>query len=311
MADRVVAAPVSSHGGRFSGKPRIIVIHSVESEAKVGLAYSLATGWLQHEKVSIHAIADPTEVVRMVPIDTIAYHCGSGNSVSLGIEHAGRASWTFDQWISGDSHQRQPPGAFDTLRNGARVVAEWCKALGIPRRWLTPAEAASGARGLATHNTMRLAFGGTTHTDPGAGFPYAIYLKMVQQFAGDILNPDAPPVVTPGQQTGGAEEEDDMAYIFFTYPEVGAKEDGTRGSRVFVSDGVFFRHVEDMENLAHEVWRLRSLGVTPKYVSDSKFQLTEVPDTASPADAANTIATAKWVTDPHAYGRDFAELLPK
>lgn len=311
MADRVVAAPVGSHGGRFGSKPRCIVIHSVESEATPGLAWSLANGWLQTQPVSVHAIADPVECVRMVPIDTVAYHCGGGNGVSVGIEHTGRAAWSFAQWVSGDSHQGQKPGAFDALRNGARCVAEWCKALGIPRVWLTPAEAAAGARGLITHNTARLAFGGTSHTDPGPGFPYAIYLKMVQQFAGDVLNPDAPPVVTPGSQTGGAQNEDDMAYIFFTYPEVAARADGTRGSRVFVSDGVFFRHVEDMENLAHEVWRLRSLGVTPKYVTDSKFQLTDVPGSASPADAANAIASSKWVDDPHAYGRDFAELLPK
>lgn len=214
MADRVVASPAGFHGGPFKSKPRIVVIHSVESEATPGLAYSLATGWLQHEKVSIHGIAGPDECVRMVPIDTIAYHCGGGNSVSLGMEHTGRASWTFDQWISGDSHQGHAPGAFDALRNGARVVAEWCKALGIPRVWLTPDEARAGKSGLATHNTMRLAFGGTTHTDPGAGFPYAIYLKMVQQFAGDNLAPAPAPAPNTGPQTGGAETDtNDMADI--------------------------------------------------------------------------------------------------
>lgn len=208
MADRVVAAPVGSHGGRFGSKPRCIVIHSVESEATPGLAWSLANGWLQTQPVSVHAIADPVECVRMVPIDTVAYHCGGGNSVSVGIEHTGKAAWTFQQWTSGDSHQDQKPGAFDALRNGARCVAEWCKALGIPRVWLTPAEAAAGARGLITHNTARLAFGGTTHTDPGPGFPYAIYLKMVQQFYDGKVVPDpTTPTPTPGGP-GGAEGDD-------------------------------------------------------------------------------------------------------
>lgn len=214
MADRQVNPPAGSTGGKFKASPRIVAIHDLEAPPKKGMAYSLATGWLQNERVSIHAIADPGEVVTMVPLDTVAYHCGSGNPVSLGIEHTGYAAFSPEQWVAGDSKQGQAPGAFDALRNGARIVAEWCLKYNIPRRWLTPQEAAAGGRGLATHNTMRLAFGGTTHTDPGPNFPYAIYLKMVQQFAGDILDPDADPDKTEGPQVGGADPEDwfdDMA----------------------------------------------------------------------------------------------------
>lgn len=210
MADRVIAAPAGSHGGKFKAKPRIIVIHSVESDDKDDLVYSLATGWLQHESVSVHGIAGPDEAIRMVPIDTIAWHCGNGNSISLGLEHTGRAAWTFDRWT--EAH------AFKALRNGARVVAEWSKALGIPLVWLTPAEVKAGKSGLASHDTMSKALGGSTHWDPGTGFPYDIYLKMCQQFAGGALVPD-PTTPKPDAPTeGGAEPEEDEDMFFFNAP---------------------------------------------------------------------------------------------
>jgi hypothetical protein len=42
---------------------------------------------------------------------------------------------------------------------------------GIPARWLTVAQMRDGvSKGHVTHNDARLAWGGTDHTDPGAGF---------------------------------------------------------------------------------------------------------------------------------------------
>lgn len=205
MVDRIVAAPNGSHGGMFGVKPRIIVIHSVESDDIDGLVGSLATGWLQNERVSVHGIAGPDEVIRMVPIDTIAWHCGNGNNISLGMEHTGRAAWTFDRWTQ--------PHAFKALRNGARVVAEWAKALGIPLVWLTPEEVRAGKSGLASHDSMSKGLGGSNHWDPGPGFPSAIYLKMVQDFAGarEVPDPTTPVPTTPTQ--GGAQPEDELMNV--------------------------------------------------------------------------------------------------
>jgi hypothetical protein len=33
--------------------------------------------------------------------------------------------------------------------------------------------------GFTTHNDLRIAYGGTTHTDPGVNFPRAAFLKMI------------------------------------------------------------------------------------------------------------------------------------
>jgi hypothetical protein len=34
-----------------------------------------------------------------------------------------------------------------------------------------------GVRGITTHNSMRIAFGGTTHTDPGDAYPHDLLLE--------------------------------------------------------------------------------------------------------------------------------------
>lgn len=280
-----------------------IVVHSVEAPARAGLAYSLATGWLQSAGVSVHAITDPSESVDMADLGTVAYHCGGGNQHSVGDEVTGYAAWSTAQW--------EDPTAFAALRLDAKKVAEQAKKLGIPLRWLKIAEIKAGLRGVITHNDARLAWGGTTHTDPGPGFPYDKFMQMCQQWAGQPVT--AALNKTPNPQAtgvGGAQPEDDDMALFFTYSEVSPRADGTYGSRVFISDGVFFRHVKDMEELAFEIYRLQQLGRTAQYVSDTKYARTDVPS-GDPHAAAQVVAAAKWVLDPHVGGRDITEFLPK
>lgn len=294
------------HYGPALGEVRQIVIHSVESGVTGGVGWSLMNGWWQNpsNQSSVHGIADPADFVYSVPDTQRAWHCGNGNSTSVGYEHAGRAAFSAQDWIT--------PDAVKMLNNSAREIAKVGARHGIPRRWLSIAQLAANEKGYCTHNDMRIARGGTTHTDPGPNFPYKLYMQLIDQWtAGAVVNPGGNPNPQPtGPQIGGAESEDDMAYVFFTYPEVTARADGSRGTRVFLSDGVFFRHILDMEQLAHEVWRLMMMGAHPKYVTDGNFLLADVPS-GTPQDAANAIAQAKWAGDPHAYGRDFEELLPK
>lgn len=204
MADYVVSSPIT--GKPFtSGEPHIIVIHDLEAPPKDGIAVELANGWLQTAPVSIHGIVDPRDSVRMVPLNRRASHVGGGNPVSVGIEQTGYASWTFEQWTQ--EHN------FQGVRNAARMAAQFARELNWTAqdiRWLTPDQAKSGQRGFATHNFMRLVYGGTTHTDPGPGFPDKIFMQMVQQFFGVpvVPKPDPNPD-TPGN-AGGAETEDDM-----------------------------------------------------------------------------------------------------
>lgn len=198
MANRFVQAP--SHGGAFrAGAPRLIVIHSLEAPAKRGLAYSLAGGWIQTAGVSPQHITDPGETVDCLRPGVVGWHCGNGNQVSVGLEVTGRAGWSAAEWLE--------PEAFAAVRLDAKQGAVVAKHYGIPMRWLSLQQIRNGERGFCTHNDISLTLGGTNHWDPGPNFPFAVFMQMVQQFAGgwDGLRDDFKPS-TPSAGGGvGAE----------------------------------------------------------------------------------------------------------
>lgn len=250
MADRKVMAPRAYYGQPYKvGRPRQIGIHSLEAPAIEGIAYSLATGWFQTapNKVSIHAIADPKEVIDMVTLDYVAWHIGGGNPFCLGLEltgyagpHRGRGPWTPEEWIA--------PKSLAALKNGARKVAEWAHRYNISIRWLSLAQIAAGEDGLLSHNDARLVYGGTTHTDPGPNFPYALFLKLCQQYAGELVRPAPNPnPQSEGPQTGGAEPEDDVKIFCVQGPE---------GKVYRTSDFVTLTHIPSMDalNVALDIW---------------------------------------------------------
>lgn len=174
MPELILAA---SFGPALSG-PRQIVIHSVESEITAGLAESLARGHFRDpsHQTSAHTIADQTAEIQLVPYDQRAWHCGNGNSTSIGKEHCGRAAFSLEQWTT--------PDGLAMLRRSARESALICKRFDIPPRWLSVVQVANNDRGFCTHNDMRLGRGGTTHTDPGPNFPYDTYLQLVREELG-------------------------------------------------------------------------------------------------------------------------------
>lgn len=178
------------------GEPRQIVIHSVESEIIDYLGEELAKGWFQNpdNQTSAHTISDPAVNTDMVNEIYRAWHCGNGNSTSLGDEHTGKAAFTTAQWTT--------PAGMKMLRLSAARTAKQCRDHNIRPRWLSLAQLANNEDGLCTHNDMRLVRGGTTHTDPGPGFPYALYLQMVNEELGNVPRDPDPNPTTP--------TEDDM-----------------------------------------------------------------------------------------------------
>lgn len=199
-ADRsYTAAAIGGYYG--SGLPRLLVVHDLECPVRAGIAWELATGWLQTAGVSPHGMTDNAEHVQTCPDDRIGFHVRSpGNEISHGEEHAGYASNTFEQWTSGAQWQ--------VLYNGARNMAAKSIKLNIPLRWLSIAQIRDGSsRGMCTHADISIAFGTTDHTDPGRNFPFDAYLRTAQQFAGDYsTGGGGNPNPLPGGGTGGAAE---------------------------------------------------------------------------------------------------------
>lgn len=199
MANRYSQAP--SHGGAFrSGEPHLIVIHSLEAPARRGLAWDLANGWIKTAGVSPHSMTDPGETVDLLDLNTVGWHCGNGNQYSIGLEVTGYAAWSTADWTTGD--------AFEALKLDAKRATEVARAKNIPMRWLSLAQIRAGERGFCTHADISATYAGTNHTDPGRGFPYALFMQLVQQYAGGVVNPSLNPNPQPGDGPGGAQPRD-------------------------------------------------------------------------------------------------------
>jgi hypothetical protein len=183
----VLKYPVQHIPARFWGTKqgnnlgRTVTMHTVECPNQPGYAPSLARNWFQSamdgRPSSATYMVDPTNSVLMVDPTKVAWHCGNGNANGIGIEQAGYTADTRAQWL-GDY-------GVATMLRAADLAAVWMKPRGVPVVWLTPQQTLNGAKGINGHNTMRLAFGGTTHTDPDGGrsdrWPHDVFLKMVEE----------------------------------------------------------------------------------------------------------------------------------
>ena len=168
--------PADSYGGKLTAT--VVVIHCTESDNLAGTAESLAgPNWFGKggpATTSAHKMFDRDSGVEMVRRTVVAYHAGpKGNTIGISYELCGRAGWTKAKW-------REAP-QLDMLRRAAPHIADDLRAIGAPARWLTLTQLAAGQRGLCTHNDVRLALGGTTHSDPGPNFPYAELLTYVRE----------------------------------------------------------------------------------------------------------------------------------
>jgi N-acetyl-anhydromuramyl-L-alanine amidase AmpD len=154
----------------------LIVIHTMETMCKPGVARAIA-GWFGSAKApqaSAHYCVDPLECIRCVRDDDVAWHVGRmGNGPSIGIELAGRASFTPEDW------QREPQQAM--LRRAASLVAELCCRWNIEPVHRGPEELKAGIGGLTGHVDITRGLGGTDHVDPGAAFPWDQFTAMVRE----------------------------------------------------------------------------------------------------------------------------------
>lgn len=130
-----------------------------------------------------------------------------GNDILLHLSFVFYAAATREEWLKYD----------DMLRAGAREAAEWVRKYNFPVRKVTAAE----LPGFVGHADTRV-WGGTDHTDPGAGFPWDVFLEYVRQ----ELNP-AP---TPSKENTMNDEQINRVHHELTHEFQSRykKADGTR-----------------------------------------------------------------------------------
>lgn len=199
-------------GGPLNPPAVVIVAHSLECDAREGIAVSLSEGWVNEAKVSLHGISDPGITISGVDTDLQGRHVGSpGNGFTCGCEVTGRAAWPRERWLQPSENRALMRHAIALARCGvARKLA--------PRdfRWLSIPEVASRrVNGYAYHYDIGKAVGGTDHWDPGPGYPADIQMTRIRWYAGvadywgldPATRPDGAPI---GGGGGGADPEFDV-----------------------------------------------------------------------------------------------------
>jgi N-acetyl-anhydromuramyl-L-alanine amidase AmpD len=171
-----------------ASKKKYIAIHNTSNDATAQEEASYAIHRTDSNKTSTHFYVDKKEVIQSLDTTYQAWHAGSsqGNTYAIAIEFCGFNDKSRQWWMDNINW----PEIID-------VVYHVCADTGISVRHLSVDEMRAGfSTGFVTHNDMRLAWGGTTHTDPGSNFPLDYLIDQVNaKFhpTDPVGNPTPPP----------------------------------------------------------------------------------------------------------------------
>jgi N-acetyl-anhydromuramyl-L-alanine amidase AmpD len=150
---------------------RLICLHSAEC-GEVPVAAEALQTWAAgnaHPKgASWHFAVDSDSITQSVEIHNMAWHAGPINGCSIGIEQAGRAAQTYEQWTDAYSM-----AMLDRTAQLIALIAAWYD---LPIEHVMNPKVPN-CKGVCTHADVTRAWdtrGG--HTDPGNAYPMDIVL---------------------------------------------------------------------------------------------------------------------------------------
>ncbi len=151
---------------------RQIVIHTAEFPKVPNAAMRLARRFAMTDRpASAHYCVDDAAVVRCVRDEDVAWHAPGANRTGIGIELIGYAGDVAAGWSE--------PYSVGVLATAAPLVMALCVKWSIPVLKLAVEDLKAGKRGICGHADVNQAFGKSSHTDPGAAFPWAEFLAAV------------------------------------------------------------------------------------------------------------------------------------
>lgn len=125
--------------------------------------------------IGTHLFVDRVTVIQSMDTEDYCWHAGSsiGNHNAVSCEIVGTNNMSRQWWIDN----------VNWIKLG-KALAQICQHYDIPVRRCTVAEMKRNPRvkGFYSHNDMRLAWGGTTHTDPGDNFPWDVLFRYVNMY---------------------------------------------------------------------------------------------------------------------------------
>lgn len=153
---------------------RWIVLHSMECAEAATSAENVANWFASPAapKASAHFCIDSDSVIQCVLEKDVAWHAQGGNKYGIGLEHAGFARQSREQWL--DAYSKAMLGL------SAKLSSMLCDKFNIPKEYIDRDGLKNGLKGITTHNEITKAFnivGG--HYDPGPNFPMDYYIELV------------------------------------------------------------------------------------------------------------------------------------
>jgi len=166
--------------GHLERVPKLIIVHCTdghEGPTKDGDVAAMFADPDLKPRRSAHYVIDTDSVTQCVPDNLEAWHCGrTGNQRGIGIELCGRANQSYDQWHDALS--------LPMLSIAARLIAELCTRHNIPAVHLASPDLMANRGGITTHASVSIAWGESSHTDPGPGFPMVKLVAAVRTALG-------------------------------------------------------------------------------------------------------------------------------
>jgi len=194
-APRVPVHPDRMGAVKTSGPNLWVILHTSEGGEGVDSAEQLASflsrpgdrpnGSGGRYGSSYHVIFDTDRVIPAVYYEIVAYSAGGGNAQGIHGCFPGKAGQTREQWLD------------DVSRAMIRQCAAWLVDIqaqfGIPvDRKMFPGEMLAGDTGLGDHFTVTEAFGKSTHTDVGPGFPWDVLFADIAALTAPTPPPPPP-----------------------------------------------------------------------------------------------------------------------
>lgn len=224
------------------GKKYGIAIHNTSNDASDEGEANYATR--RTDGVSSHFYCDDDSVTQSIDTNDRVGHAGSknGNENAIAVEITGANAKSRQWWIDNVAWDKLAKALAYVIKNDPNF-----RGFQIRRATVSEMTTNPKVRAFYSHDDMRRAWGGTTHTDPGPNFPWDHFLAKVKQ----AMNP----IIQPPTAIGEA----DVKNLIL------AREDKT--AEVFVGDGITRRHVKDDKELAGlQYWIKKRGGDSEVYV---------------------------------------------
>ncbi|XVU25818.1 N-acetylmuramoyl-L-alanine amidase [Actinoplanes sp. CA-054009] len=165
-----------------------IAIHNTSNNATAEAEASYATR--RTDGVSSHLYVDRDSVVQSLPLTAKAGHAGSsnGNNNAIAVEITGVNGKSREWWLANVAWDRLGAALAWVIRNDSDYAG-----FQVRRASVAEMKANPKVKAFYSHDDMRRAWGGTTHTDPGPNFPWDRLFKAVNDGLAKLSNRPATP----------------------------------------------------------------------------------------------------------------------